>query len=53
MDRRIHRIGGGASAAKVVEELLARHVQRLMVVDADARLIGTVSALDVLRNLRR
>ena len=53
MDRRIHCIPHESSAAKVVEELLARHVQRLLVVDDDGRLIGTVSASDVLRNLRR
>jgi CBS domain-containing protein len=53
MDRRVYRVRRDASAAKVVEELLARHVQRLMVVDGQGRLIGAVGALDVLRNLRR
>jgi CBS domain-containing protein len=53
MERRFHAVPGDASAAKVVEELLARNVQRLLVVDEEGRLIGTVGALDVLRNLRR
>ena len=53
MDRRVYRIRRDASAARVVEELLARHAQRLMVVDGHGRLTGTVGALDVLRNLRR
>lgn len=53
MDRRIHRVRWDASAAKVVEELLAKRVQRLFVVDDDGVLIGTVGALDVLRDLRR
>lgn len=53
MDRRVHCVGRAASAARVVEELLAKHVQRLLVIDEGGRLIGTVGALDVLRNLRR
>jgi CBS domain-containing protein len=53
MERRFHAVPGDASAAKVVEELLARKVQRLLVIDDEGRLIGTVGALDVLRNLRR
>jgi len=53
MDRRVHSIRRGASAAKVVEELLAKRAPWLLIVDEDGRLIGTVGALDVLRNLRR
>lgn len=53
MDRSIHCVGRGVSAANVVERLLAKHVKRLLVVDENGRLVGTVSAVDVLRNLRR
>ncbi len=41
-----------ASAAKVVEEMLAMKVHRLFVVDANGVLVGVISALDVLGHLR-
>ena len=43
---------GAIPAAKVVEEMLALKVHRLFVVDEPGVLVGVVSALDVLRNLR-
>ncbi|MCI0464260.1 MAG: CBS domain-containing protein [Gemmataceae bacterium] len=39
-------------AAKVVEKMLALKVRRLFVVDGDGVLIGVISAIDVLGNLR-
>jgi len=41
------------SACKVVEDMLALTVHRLFVVDRDGVLTGVISALDVLRHLRR
>jgi len=38
--------------ANLIEEFLARKVHRLFVVDEDGSLIGVISALDVLRQLR-
>lgn len=40
-------------AAQVVEKLLGLRVRRLFVVDDDGVLVGVVSAVDVLRKLRR
>jgi predicted transcriptional regulator len=37
----------------VVEKMLALEVRRLFVVDSDGVLIGVISGVDVLRNLRR
>jgi CBS domain-containing protein len=42
-----------ASACKVVEDMLALMVHRLFVVDSDGVLTGVISALDVLRHLRK
>ena len=42
-----------ASAAKVVEKMLALNVHRLFVVDDEGILVGVVSAFDVLRALGR
>lgn len=42
-----------ASVVQIVEELLGRDVHRLFVVDDDGVLVGVVTALDVLRSLRR
>ncbi len=39
-------------AQQVVEQMLARKVHRLFVVDDDGVLVGVVSAVDVLRHLR-
>lgn len=39
-------------AAKVVEEMLAMKVHRLFVVDETGVLVGVISTIDVLRNLR-
>ena len=38
--------------ANLIEEFLARKVHRLFVVDDDGSLVGVISALDVLRQLR-
>jgi CBS domain-containing protein len=46
-------VGKGTSIVRVVEELLTRNVHRLFVVDDDGVLVGVVTALDVLRGLRR
>jgi CBS domain-containing protein len=40
-----------ASAARVVEEMLALNVHRLFVVDRGGVLVGVISSLDVLRQL--
>lgn len=40
-------------AAKVVEKLVVLGVRRLFVVDFDGTLVGVISTVDVLRNLRR
>ena len=42
-----------ASIVQIVEELLGRDVHRLFVVDENGILVGVVTALDVLRGLRR
>jgi CBS domain-containing protein len=42
-----------ASAAKVVEKMLALNVRRLFVVDDEGVLVGVVSAFDVLRGFGR
>jgi CBS domain-containing protein len=39
-------------ASKVIEDMLALKVHRLFVVDTDGTLVGTISALDVVRHLR-
>jgi CBS domain-containing protein len=41
------------AAEKVVEKMVALGVGRLFVVDADGILVGVISAIDVLRKLRR
>lgn len=41
-----------ASAAAVVEQMLALNVHQLFVVDDDQLLVGVITALDVLRHLR-
>ncbi len=46
-------VGPETPAAKVVERMLALGVRRLFVVDGDGVLVGVVSAVDVLRKLRR
>jgi CBS domain-containing protein len=38
-------------AGRVVEEMLARNVHHLFVVDSDGVLVGVISTMDVLRNL--
>ena len=53
MAREVFKIQSDAPAARVVQALLTKHVQRLFVVDDDGRLVGTISAVDVLRNQRR
>jgi CBS-domain-containing membrane protein len=40
------------AAAKVVEDMVARNVHRLFVIDEDGILVGVISPLDVLRYLR-
>jgi CBS domain-containing protein len=40
------------SATNVIEEMLARKVHRLFVIDDNGVLVGVISALDVLRKLR-
>lgn len=47
----VFSIGPEDSSVRVIEELLARNVNRLFVIDNDGILIGVVSALDVLRSL--
>jgi CBS domain-containing protein len=47
----VYSIGPEESSLRVVEELLARNVNRLFVIDNEGVLIGVVSALDVLRSL--
>jgi CBS domain-containing protein len=39
-------------AGKVIEQMLALNVNRLYVVDRDGTLLGTISALDIVRRLR-
>jgi CBS domain-containing protein len=46
-------VGPEMPAAKVVEKMLALEVRRLFVVDGNGILIGVISAVDVLRKLRR
>lgn len=46
-------VGTETPAANVVEKMLALRVRRLFVVDSDGILIGVISTIDVLRNLRR
>jgi CBS-domain-containing membrane protein len=42
-----------ANLASVVDQMLKRSVHRLYVIDSKAGLIGVVSALDLLRALKR
>ena len=46
-------VAADTTADKVVEKMVALGVRRLFVVDADGILVGVVSAVDVLRKLRR
>jgi CBS domain-containing protein len=46
-------VGPETLATKVVEKMLALEVRRLFVVDGNGILIGVISAVDVLRKLRR
>jgi predicted transcriptional regulator len=48
----VFSVAPDASAAKVVEELVAMKVHRLFVVDAHRVLVGVINALDVLNHLR-
>jgi CBS domain-containing protein len=41
-----------APASQVVNDLVALHVHRLFVVDRNGTLVGVISALDVMRNLK-
>ena len=47
----VFSVAPDASAAKVVQEMVALKVHRLFVVDSGSVLIGVISALDVLRHL--
>jgi CBS domain-containing protein len=42
-----------ANLVSVVDQMLKRHVHRLYVIDSKGKLIGVVSALDLLRALKR
>lgn len=53
MTPEVFSIGTDASVVRIVEELLSKDVHRLFVVDANGVLVGVVTALDVLRSLRR
>lgn len=53
MTPEVFSIGKRASVVRIVEELLDKNVHRLFVVDDDGILVGVVTALDVLRGLRR
>ena len=48
----VFSVAPDTSARRVVEEMLALHVHRLFVVDDDGFLVGVISAMDVLRNLK-
>jgi CBS domain-containing protein len=48
----IFSVAPDTCASKVVEDMLALKVHRLFVVDADGILVGTISALDLVRHLR-
>src|SRR5579872_6265111 len=53
MTSEVFSIEKNAPVVRVVEEFLSRNVQRLFVVDDEGALVGVVTALDVLRSLRR
>lgn len=53
MTPEIFSIRTSASVVRIVEELLSKNVHRLFVVDDNGILVGVVTALDVLRSLRR
>jgi CBS domain-containing protein len=48
----VFAVAPDAPARRVVEEMLALRVHRLFVVDEDGFLVGVISAMDILRNLR-
>lgn len=41
-----------APASKVVAEMIGLHVHRMFVVDGDGTLVGVISTMDILKNLR-
>jgi CBS domain-containing protein len=46
-------VAADAPASSVVDAMLALRVHRLFVTDRDDNLLGVISAIDVLRHLRR
>jgi CBS domain-containing protein len=48
----IFAVAPETSVTNVIEEMLARGVHRLFVIDDDGVLVGVISALDVLRKMR-
>lgn len=53
MTPHVYSVTECAPVVRVVEELLCRNVHRVFVIDRDGVLVGVVTALDVLRGLRR
>lgn len=53
MTPEVFSIGTDATVVRIVEELLSKNVHRLFIVDDNGILVGVVTALDVLRSLRR
>jgi CBS domain-containing protein len=49
----VFSVPAGTPVDKVVEQLVALDVHRLFVVDPDGVLVGVVTAMDILRHLRR
>jgi CBS domain-containing protein len=48
----VYSVPPHASAASVVDQLIALNVHRLFVVDQAGVLVGVISAMDIVRNLR-
>jgi CBS domain-containing protein len=48
----IYAVGPDAPLSVVIDEMLARKVHRIFVMDTEGRLDGVISTLDILRHLR-
>ena len=48
----VFSVAAHTPAAKVIEEMLALHVHRLFVIGKDGVLVGVISTVDIVRNLR-
>ncbi len=53
MTPEVYSIGTDTPVLQIIEKLLSENVNRLFVIDREGTLVGVVTALDVIRSLRR